>query len=83
MNEGDAVEAAIASAAVVFSCFTIYISFTFAYLVSCIFYWQQADPFSSLRRHGTVFGCCNLYDLGCGCMDPKPFCDHRRDSNGL
>jgi hypothetical protein len=52
MNEGGAIEAAIASAAVVFSCFTIYISFTFAYLVTAYFIGNKLTRFQVFAATG-------------------------------
>lgn len=61
MNEGEAIEAAIAAAAVVFSCFTIYISFTFGYLVTAYFVGNKLTRFQVIAATG-------LYVVAAGFM---------------
>ena len=52
MNEGDAIEAAISAAGVVFSCFDIYISFTFGYLVTAYFVGDKLTRFQVIAATG-------------------------------
>lgn len=61
MNECDAIEAAIAAAAVVFSCFTIFISFTFGYLVTAYFVGYKLTRFQVAAATG-------LYVVAAGFM---------------
>lgn len=52
MTEGEAIEAAIGAAAVVFSCFVIYISFTFGYLVTAYFVGDKLTRFQAIAATG-------------------------------
>ena len=61
MNEGDAIEAAIAASGVVFSCFAIYISFTFGYLVTAYFVGYKLTRFQVIAANG-------LYVVAAGFM---------------
>jgi len=61
MNEGDAIQAAIATAGVVFGCFTIYVSFTFAYLVTAYFVGIKLTRFQAIAASG-------LYVVAAGFM---------------
>lgn len=61
MNEGEAIEAAIAAAAVVFSCFAIFISFTFGYLVTAYFVGYKLTRFQVVTATG-------LYVVAAGFM---------------
>ena len=61
MNEGDAIEAAIGTAGVVFSCFAIYISFTFAYLMTAYFVGNKLTRFQVIATTG-------LYVIAAGFM---------------
>ena len=61
MTEGEAIETAIASAGVVFSCFAIYISFTFGYLMTAYFVGDKLTRFQVIAATG-------LYVVAAGFM---------------
>jgi hypothetical protein len=61
MNEGDAIEAAAGAAAVSFTCFAIYISFTFGFLVTAYFVGNKLTRFQVISAMG-------LYVVGAGWM---------------
>ena len=61
MTEGDAIEAAAAAAANSFTCFTIYITFTFGFFVTAYFVGSKLTRFQVLAAMG-------LYVVSAGFM---------------